>query len=127
MIAAGSHIKGAKVSVLGLTFKENCPDLRNSRVIDVIHELISYGIQVHVHDPVPDQQEAVHEYGVTLESWSSCRSRMPSWSRYRTRNSWLGRSPIIKQAVRHRVLVDVKAVFDPKAVASAASVLALVK
>ena len=120
MIAAGSHVKGAKVSVLGLTFKENCPDLRNSRVIDVIHELISYGIQVHVHDPVPDQQEATHEYGVTLESWEQ-----------------LPQSDAIVVAVSHKefmarplaeyqaklsstgVLVDVKAVFDPKTVAAA--------
>jgi len=55
--------------VLGLTFKENCPDLRNSRVIDVIHELASYGAHVHVHDPVANAEEAVHEYGVTLTPW----------------------------------------------------------
>ena len=69
MIQAGFPVKGAKVNVLGLTFKENCPDLRNSRVIDVISELRSYGADVHVHDPVADAQEAVHEYGVTLRSW----------------------------------------------------------
>ena len=51
MIAAGSHIKGAKVNVLGLTFKENCADLRNSKVIDIINELKSYGLDVCVHDP----------------------------------------------------------------------------
>jgi UDP-N-acetyl-D-galactosamine dehydrogenase len=51
MIAAGSYIKGAKVNVLGLTFKENCPDLRNSKVIDIIRELQSYGVDVHVHRP----------------------------------------------------------------------------
>ena len=59
----------AKINVLGLTFKENCPDLRNSRVIDVIHELRSYGADVHVHDPVADAAEALHEYGVELASW----------------------------------------------------------
>lgn len=69
MIQCGSHVRGAKVNVLGLTFKENVPDLRNSRVIDVIHELQSYGIEVHVHDPVPVQEEAMHEYGITLETW----------------------------------------------------------
>ena len=69
MIAAGSSIKGASVIVLGLTFKENCPDLRNSKVIDVIHELQSYGCKVHVHDPVAVSAEAEHEYGVQLESW----------------------------------------------------------
>ncbi|WEN43089.1 UDP-N-acetyl-D-glucosamine 6-dehydrogenase [Thauera sp. GDN1] len=71
MIAAGSSIKGANVLVLGLTFKENCPDLRNSKVIDVIHELQSYGCNVHVHDPVAASAEAEHEYGVRLESWDA--------------------------------------------------------
>ena len=52
--------------MLGLTFKEDCPDLRNSRVIDVIRELESYGAVVHVHDPVADAAEARHEYGVEL-------------------------------------------------------------
>ena len=50
-----------------MTFKENCPDLRNSKVIDVIRELKSYGIKVHVHDPLAAAADAKHEYGVTLE------------------------------------------------------------
>ncbi len=66
MIASGSAVRGAHVIVLGLTFKEDCPDLRNSRVIDVIRELESYGAVVHVHDPVADAAEARHEYGVEL-------------------------------------------------------------
>ncbi|MFB9243731.1 nucleotide sugar dehydrogenase [Massilia antarctica] len=69
MIAAGFNVKGAKVNVIGLTFKENCPDLRNSKVADIITELQTYGVQVHVHDPVADAAEAMHEYGVELESW----------------------------------------------------------
>jgi len=69
MIQAGFHVKGAHVNVLGLTFKENCPDIRNSRVIDVVHELASFGIVVHVHDPLADAEEAMHEYGVTLTPW----------------------------------------------------------
>jgi UDP-N-acetyl-D-glucosamine/UDP-N-acetyl-D-galactosamine dehydrogenase len=69
MTQAGVHVKNAHVNVLGLTFKENCPDLRNSRVIDVIHELQSFGVTVHVHDPVADPQAAVHEYGVELTAW----------------------------------------------------------
>lgn len=71
MINAGSHIKGAKVNVLGLTFKENCPDLRNSKVIDVVRELEAFGCDVHVHDPVADADEAMHEYGVTLRAWDA--------------------------------------------------------
>ena len=69
MIRNGSTVKGAPVTVLGLTFKEDCPDLRNSRVIDVIRELESYGVVVHVHDPIADHDEAVHEYGVHLCAW----------------------------------------------------------
>jgi UDP-N-acetyl-D-galactosamine dehydrogenase len=69
MIQAGSAVKGAAVNVLGLTFKENCPDLRNSRVIDVVRELVSFGASVHVHDPVADPADALREYGVRLTPW----------------------------------------------------------
>jgi UDP-N-acetyl-D-galactosamine dehydrogenase len=69
MIASGSHVKTARVNVLGLTFKENCADLRNSKVADVINELRSYGVEVCVHDPYANHDEALHEYGVRLMSW----------------------------------------------------------
>lgn len=69
MIRAGHSVNGADVIILGLTFKENCPDLRNSRVVDIIDELKSYNCNVHVTDPLADPQEAVHEYGVELKSW----------------------------------------------------------
>jgi len=69
MIACGSYIKGARVNILGLTFKENCADLRNSKVTDVINELKTYGVEVFVHDPYADPDEAMHEYGVRLLSW----------------------------------------------------------
>jgi len=69
MIRAGSPVQGDEVIVLGLTFKENCPDTRNTRVIDVIRELESYGARVHVHDPVADVAEARHEYGIELTPW----------------------------------------------------------
>ena len=70
MIAAGFPIKGSKVNVLGLTFKENCPDLRNSKVVDIVLELQSYGVEVHVHDPVAAPEDAQHEYGIDLKSWA---------------------------------------------------------
>jgi UDP-N-acetyl-D-glucosamine/UDP-N-acetyl-D-galactosamine dehydrogenase len=69
MINAGSSIKGAKVIVLGLTFKENCSDLRNSKVADVVRELQEYGCEVSVHDPIAKAEEARHEYGIELTSW----------------------------------------------------------
>jgi len=62
-------VQGARVTVLGLTFKENVPDLRNSKVIDVIRELQEYGIDVQVTDAQADSAEAVREYGVTLTSY----------------------------------------------------------
>jgi UDP-N-acetyl-D-galactosamine dehydrogenase len=120
MIRAGSQVKGAKVNVLGLTFKENCSDLRNSRVIDVIQELQSFGIEVHVHDPVADPVEARHEYGVELESWDQ-----------------LPQADAFVAAVAHRALaekpfdqylakvmpggcfIDVKSQFDPALVQGA--------
>ncbi len=71
IIKAGFNVKGAKVNVLGLTFKENCPDLRNSKVADVISELKDYGVDVHVHDPIAEVKEAEHEYGVSLQPWES--------------------------------------------------------
>ncbi|NDP41159.1 MAG: nucleotide sugar dehydrogenase [Aromatoleum sp.] len=70
LIQAGFHVKGSHVNVLGLTFKENCPDLRNSRVIDVVRELESFGVTVHVHDPVADAADALREYGVPLIEWA---------------------------------------------------------
>jgi len=54
------------VLVLGMTFKENCPDLRNSKVIDVVRELKSFGVNVFIHDPIADSAECEHEYGVSL-------------------------------------------------------------
>ncbi len=62
----GCSIHGARVLVLGITFKENCPDIRNSRVIDIIRELESFGIRVEVYDPLADRDEVQHEYGLTL-------------------------------------------------------------
>ncbi len=69
LIKAGSAVKGAKVTVLGLTFKENCSDLRNSKVADIVRELQEYGCEVYVHDPVADADEARHEYGIRLTAW----------------------------------------------------------
>ena len=57
---------GARVLVLGLTFKENCPDLRNTKVVDIVGELASYGMDIDVHDPWVDADEAREEYGLDL-------------------------------------------------------------
>lgn len=70
MIDAGSCIKGASVIVLGLTFKENCPDIRNSKVSDLVRELEDYGCDVCVNDPIAAPADAKHEYGLALTNWS---------------------------------------------------------
>lgn len=62
-------IKGARAIILGVTFKENCPDIRNSKVADIFFELKSYGIEVYVHDPIANPFETEREYGITLVSW----------------------------------------------------------
>ena len=67
----GHSVRGAKVIVLGLTFKENCPDLRNSRVVDVIAELRAYGADVAVHDPLASPDDARLEYGIELTPWET--------------------------------------------------------
>ena len=69
IIASGTNIKGAKVVVLGLTFKENCGDLRNSKVADLIRELSEFGCEVSTHDALVDPADALHEYGIVLKAW----------------------------------------------------------
>lgn len=73
LIKANKHVKDARVALLGFTFKENCPDTRNTRVIDIVHELNEYGIQPVVTDPVADKREAKREYGIDLVDLSEIR------------------------------------------------------
>ena len=63
MLRRGLPVKDAKILVLGLTFKEDCPDLRNSKVADVVDTLKTYGVEVHLHDAEADRQEAENLYG----------------------------------------------------------------
>ncbi|MEY8200631.1 MAG: nucleotide sugar dehydrogenase [Colwellia sp.] len=70
MIQAGSPVKRCRVGILGLTFKEDCPDLRNSKVGDVIEEFKSYGVNLLVHDPMADMNDAQKYYGVGLCNWN---------------------------------------------------------
>lgn len=65
MIQQDIRIRGAKTLILGITFKENCPDVRNTRVVDIYHELISYGVQADIYDPWADPEEVEQEYGIT--------------------------------------------------------------
>jgi UDP-N-acetyl-D-galactosamine dehydrogenase len=74
MSKKGNMINDSNILVLGVTFKENCPDIRNSKVIDVIHELDGFGANIHVHDPMASSEEVQHEYGLPLSNdWESRR------------------------------------------------------
>ncbi|MDZ4213150.1 MAG: nucleotide sugar dehydrogenase [Rhodocyclaceae bacterium] len=113
MIQAGINLNGAKVNVLGLTFKENCPDLRNSKVPDIIRELESYGLDVAVHDPVANDDEAQREYGLPLTPWESLESGHAlilavAHDAYRQ----LGALGMASKLARGGVVVDVKAMFN---------------
>ncbi|MBU1013307.1 MAG: nucleotide sugar dehydrogenase [Bacteroidetes bacterium] len=68
LLKAGKPVKGAKALMLGITFKENCPDIRNTRAIDIYNELLSFGMEVDVYDPWADIHEVRHEYGINILS-----------------------------------------------------------
>ena len=89
MILRGFSVHRDAVIVLGLTFKEDVPDTRNSRVVDVIRELQSFGANVFVHDPVADAEEAAHEYGIRLTPWEE-----------------LPRAAAVVAAVAHRQFIE---------------------
>ena len=113
MIASGSYIKGARVNVLGLTFKENCGDLRNSKVIDIIRELQSYGVEVHVTDAQADAEEAMHEYGVKLEPWDQMpRADAIVVAVAHREYAELSVEDMGKKLVKGGAFIDVKAAFD---------------
>ena len=116
----GNLVRGAKVNVLGLTFKEDVPDLRNSHVIDVINELKSYGAQVFVHDPVPEPEEARHEYGLELTSWEelpTADAMVVAVAHRRFRDMGVGKLAL--KIVKGGAFVDVKSQFQPGELTSA--------
>ena len=65
MVKKSIQIEGAKILIMGLAFKENCPDLRNTKVVDILHELENFNVQIDVYDPWVDKLKAEHEYGIT--------------------------------------------------------------
>jgi UDP-N-acetyl-D-glucosamine/UDP-N-acetyl-D-galactosamine dehydrogenase len=120
MVRNGHPVKDQPIVVLGLTFKEDCPDLRNSRVIDVIRELESYGAKVVVHDPVADAAEAHHEYGVDLVAWediprSAAIVVAVNHREFKNRTT----ANFLSKLKEHGVITDVKSMLDPAAFAEA--------
>jgi UDP-N-acetyl-D-galactosamine dehydrogenase len=120
MIAADVQVKDADVVVLGLTFKEDCPDLRNSKVIDVIRELQSYGARVHVHDPLAASKEAEHEYGVSLTAWDKLPKTRTVVACVAHRDyKALSPAQVTGMMQPDGIFIDVKSAFDTKALAAA--------
>jgi UDP-N-acetyl-D-galactosamine dehydrogenase len=118
MIHHGHPVKGANVNVLGLTFKENVPDLRNSKVIDVINELKSYGVTVHVHDPIATAADAHEEYRIDLKSWNELpRAEALIVAVPHKGFLQLDAAAFAAKLVAHGCFIDVKARFDQNALA----------
>jgi len=125
MISHGISIKGAKVIVLGLTFKENCSDLRNSKVADLVKELQDFGCEVHVHDPLARREQALYEYGITLSEWGQLPHNADaivaavSHAEYTTQ-------PVAKLLAPLRpggMFIDIKSAYLPEAVKAAGACL----
>jgi UDP-N-acetyl-D-galactosamine dehydrogenase len=120
MIANDLPVKGAPVIVLGMTFKENCPDIRNSKVIDVVRELQSYGANVLVHDPLADSAECEHEYGIGLTAWdalpqASAIVAAVSHKEY----AEMGVAQLLHKLAPGGVFADVKSAYDSAALRAA--------
>lgn len=117
MVKKRIHVNGARVLVLGLTFKEDCPDLRNSKVVDVISELEKYGAKVDVYDPWIDAKEAFHEYGIKpIKKLNTNTYDGIVLAVGHQKFKDLGIDAVRSFAKREHVLFDIKYVFDKKSV-----------
>jgi UDP-N-acetyl-D-galactosamine dehydrogenase len=113
MLHNGIQVRGAKVAVMGLTFKEDVPDLRNSKVIDVIRELQEYGIDCLINDPMANPEEAKEEYGVQLLEWKAipkCQAVVAAVGHQQYRES--GLRMISEKLDKGGCLIDVKSMYD---------------
>jgi UDP-N-acetyl-D-galactosamine dehydrogenase len=121
IIETGGAVKGSKVIVLGLTFKENCPDLRNSKVADVIRELEEFGCRVSVHDPFAKAEEAHYEYSVRLSDWDDLPKDADAVVAAVAHKQYVSKplAEILELLRPGGVFIDVKSAFDAKAIAAA--------
>ena len=125
IIRSGAAVKGSKVIVLGLTFKENCSDLRNSKVADLVSELKDFGCDVYVHDPLSDAGEAAHEYEISLTRWDALPIHADAMVAAVAHTEYLQR-PLGELTARLRpggAFIDVKSAFDAQALRRAGFVL----
>ena len=121
MLQAGMDVPRCKVGVMGITFKENCPDIRNSKVVDLVRELQGWGAQVVVADPWANAEEVQHEYGIELKSIDE-HNPVDALVVAVGHTEYRSLSPeVLRQSCRHAspVLTDVKSLYDRHAAASA--------
>ena len=120
MIAAGFAPGSDPIVILGLAFKENVADLRNSKVADIVRELRAIGAQVAIHDPVVDPLEAVEEYGITLTPWESLpKAAALILAVGHQEYVEMPFDRISEKLVPNGVFIDVKSKFDPRLVTAA--------
>jgi UDP-N-acetyl-D-galactosamine dehydrogenase len=120
IIQAGHSVNGSHVIVLGITFKEDCSDSRNTRVVDVVNELKTYGVNVWVHDPVADAEEARHEYGLELHPWEKLPKAKAIVAAVAHKEFLKkGTDEMLKKLEKGGSFIDVKSRFDVKAFANA--------
>jgi UDP-N-acetyl-D-galactosamine dehydrogenase len=114
IIHNGGTVKKAKVIVLGLTFKENCPDLRNSKVADLVQELQDFGCDVSVHEPVAASSEAAHEYGISLTPWEKLPADADAIVAAVSHKEYLAMplADILGRLKKDGLFVDVKSAYD---------------
>ena len=121
IIQAGGAVKGSKVIVLGLTFKENCPDLRNSKVADLVKELQEFGCEVSVHDPLAVPAEAMHEYGITLTPWDALPDQAEVIVAAVSHTEYTSQpvTHILSRLKQGGLFVDIKSAYHPEAIEDA--------
>lgn len=132
LIKANKRVKGSKIAILGITFKEDCPDTRNTKVVDIIKELEEYDIEVVITDPEADINELKEEYGLELEkienidcadgvilavSHTEYRNmKLEDFNKLFYKNNLLDEVAVTKDKLEKKVLIDIKGILDRKAI-----------
>ncbi|MBS5306040.1 MULTISPECIES: nucleotide sugar dehydrogenase [Clostridium] len=132
LIKANKRVKGAKVAVLGITFKEDCPDTRNTKVVDIINEVKEYGIDIIVTDPVSNKNELLEEYGIELIEFNEINNvdaiilavshkeyremSIEDFNKLYSKNNILDEVAATKEEFEKKVLIDVKGILDKNSI-----------
>ncbi|WP_288222092.1 nucleotide sugar dehydrogenase [uncultured Clostridium sp.] len=130
LIKANKRVKGSKIAILGITFKEDCPDTRNTKVVDIIKELKEYDVEVVITDPVADGNELKEEYGLELEKMENINDvdgvilavshteyrniKLEDFNKLFYKNNLLDEVAVTKDKLEKKVLVDIKGILDRK-------------